>query len=159
MLYLNLLGVENLNASEAQIDKDLQRTFQNDDLFQECSSKALSRVLLAFSKYDSTIGYVQGMNFVVGSLLMHCSEEIAFWIFISLIEDFNMRQIFMPELPGLYRHCFLLKNLTKKHLPTLWQHLVSHHMNVEIFAADWIFALFANIIPSTQMHHFYDNFF
>jgi hypothetical protein len=45
-------------------------------------------VLLAFSKYDSTIGYVQGMNFIVGSLLMHCSEEVAFWLFVSLIEDF-----------------------------------------------------------------------
>ena len=32
-------------------------------------------------------------------------------------------------------------------------------MRVEIFAADWIFALFANIIPSSQMHNFYDAFF
>ena len=38
-------------------------------------------------------------------------------------------------------------------------HLEAHQMRVEIFAADWIFALFANIIPNSQMHHFYDAFF
>jgi hypothetical protein len=52
-------------------------------------------VLLAFSKYDNKIGYVQGMNFIVGSFLLHCSEEIAFWLFVSLIEDYQMRDIYM----------------------------------------------------------------
>lgn len=77
--------------------------------------QALSRVLLAFSKYDSTIGYVQGMNFIVGSLLMHCSEEVAFWLFVSLIEDYQMRDIYMPNLPGLYKHSNLLEQLLLKH--------------------------------------------
>lgn len=71
-------------------------------------SKSLSRVLLAFSKYDNTIGYVQGMNFIVGSLLMHCTEEITFWLFVSLIEDYQMRDIYQPELPGLYKHISIL---------------------------------------------------
>jgi hypothetical protein len=65
-------------------------------------------VLLAFSKYDQSIGYVQGMNFIVGSLLYHCSEEIAFWLFVSLIEDYEMRDIFQPKLPGLYKHSQVL---------------------------------------------------
>ncbi len=68
-------------------------------------------MLLAFSKYDSTIGYVQGMNFVVASLLLHCSEEITFWLLISLVEDYDMRNIYRPEVPGLYQHCFLLEKL------------------------------------------------
>jgi hypothetical protein len=60
--------------------------------------------LVAFSKYDQSIGYVQGMNFIVGSFLLHCSEEIAFWLFISLIEDYEMRDIYQTRLPGLYKH-------------------------------------------------------
>lgn len=64
----------------------------------------LFRVLNAFSKYFNYIGYVQGMNFIVGALLMHCSEDIAFWLFVSLIEDFEMRDIYQPKLPGLYKH-------------------------------------------------------
>lgn len=51
-------------------------------------------MLSAFSKYDNTIGYVQGMNFIVGSLLVHCAEDIAFWLFVSLIEDYQLRDIY-----------------------------------------------------------------
>jgi Rab-GTPase-TBC domain len=44
--------------------------------------------------YDNKIGYVQGMNFIVASLLYHCDEEIAFWIFVSLLEDYELRDIY-----------------------------------------------------------------
>ena len=30
---------------------------------------------------------------------------------------------------------------------------------VEMYASDWIFTLFSNIIPITQMHNFFDSFF
>jgi hypothetical protein len=29
----------------------------------------------------------------------------------------------------------------------------------EMYASDWMFALYANIIPTKQMHHFFDHFF
>jgi hypothetical protein len=44
------------------------------------------------------------MNFVVAALLLHCSEVIAFWLFVSLIEDYEMRDIYLPKLPGLFKH-------------------------------------------------------
>ena len=71
----------------------------------------MSRVLLAFSKYDNTIGYVQGMNFIVGSLLMHCSEEVTFWLFVALIKECDMRDIYGPQLSGLFKHCMVLEVL------------------------------------------------
>ena len=84
--------------------KDLTRTFPRCDQFKAQAFndshingdglQSLKRVLLAYSKYDKNIGYVQGMNFIVGCLLYHCSEEIAFWIFVTLIENFEMRDIF-----------------------------------------------------------------
>ena len=106
---MNLIGVDtqNLSGSEDQIEKDISRTFPHSEIFMNKTGegqKSLGRVLLAFSKYDSAIGYVQGMNFIVGSLLMHCSEEVTFWLFVSLIEDYEMRDIYMPSLPGLTKH-------------------------------------------------------
>jgi hypothetical protein len=44
-------------------------------------------VILVFNK-----GYVQGMNFIVGFLLYHSEEYIAFWLFVSLIEDYELRE-------------------------------------------------------------------
>ena len=44
------------------------------------------------------------MNFVVAALLLHCSEVIAFWLFVALIEDYEMRDIYLHKLPGLFKH-------------------------------------------------------
>ena len=81
-----------------QIKRDLNRTFPDCLFFAENNSGQilLERVLIAISKYDPEIGYVQGMNFVIGSLLYHCSEEIAFWLFVSLLSDHEMRDIYLP---------------------------------------------------------------
>ena len=68
----------------------------------------LRRVLIAFSNYDKSVDYVQGMNFIVGQLLLHCSETMAFWLFVALIEDCQMRDIYLPNLPGLSKHCQIM---------------------------------------------------
>ena len=54
------------------------------------------------------------MNFIVGSLLLHCFEEVAFWLFVSLIEDYQMREIYENNLPGLYKHISILEHIMKK---------------------------------------------
>jgi hypothetical protein len=59
------------------------------------------------------------MNFIVASLLHHCSEEIAFWIFVTLIEDYELRDIYETNLPGLYKHSNVITNLMESDLPDL----------------------------------------
>ena len=46
----------------------------------------LKRVLLAFSFYDHSVGYMQGMNYIMASIMYHCNEEVSFWIFIQLLQ-------------------------------------------------------------------------
>ena len=45
----------------------------------------LKRVLQTFVSYDHSIGYMQGMNFIMASIMYHCNEEVAFWVFVQLI--------------------------------------------------------------------------
>lgn len=96
-----------------QIDRDVPRTFHfseplefpisNTELIlvsnlesQDILKHALRNVLIAYSRYDKSIGYVQGMNLIVGAILFHCrgDEVSTFWIFVSLIENYEMRQIY-----------------------------------------------------------------
>ena len=65
--------------------------------------RELRRVLVAFSKYDLEIGYVQGMNFVVAALLYHASEEIAFWLFVALIDQLELRDVYKHGRPPCAR--------------------------------------------------------
>ena len=51
------------------------------------------------------------MNFIVGALLLHCSEEVTFWLFVALIEDYEMREIYMDGLPGHIKHSTLISQL------------------------------------------------
>lgn len=67
---------------------------------------------------------MQGMNFIAGALLYHCSEECAFWLFVSLIEDYEMRDIYEPGLPGLYKHSQMIDLLVMEYKQDLFRHFV-----------------------------------
>ena len=90
-------GLDSKSSDILQIKRDLNRSFPNCPYYAKDSAGQiiLERLLISICKYDPKIGYVQGMNYVMGSLLYHCSEEIAFWLYISLIEDHEMRNIYM----------------------------------------------------------------
>ena len=119
----------------------------------------LRRVLIAFSNYDCQVDYVQGMNFIVAQLLLHCSETFAFWLFVALIEDCEMRDIYLPKLPGLFKHSQMIEILIKCNLPKLQCHLVEHNIRAQMYASEWIFGLFASVIPCEHMNLFLDKFF
>ena len=91
------------------------------------------------------------MNFIAGSLLYHCNEEAAFWLFVSLIEDYEMRDIYEPGLPGMFKHSQILQLLLLEHMPDLFKHFCKHNVSVEMYAQDWIFGLFSSIIPINFM--------
>lgn len=65
------------------------------------------------------------MNFIVGALIYHCSEVMAFWLFVSLIEDCEVRDIYLPGLPGLFKHSQIIEILIMDNLKDLFSHFVS----------------------------------
>jgi Rab-GTPase-TBC domain len=109
----------------------------------------LARILATYAKYASHIGYVQGMNFICGSLLYHCSEEAAFWMFVMIMEDYDLEEVYTKGLPGLYRHTSMIEKLlsAQKPLEDVFEQLKAHQIKADMFATDWIFTLFTNIIP------------
>lgn len=108
-----------------QIKKDVERTFQTNAYFRDREvQRALGRLLLAYAHYEPQIGYVQGMNFIAAALLYHAGEVVGFWLFISLIEALNMKEIFRQGLPGVHFHDEELSSLGKKTLPEIFSHFV-----------------------------------
>lgn len=99
------------------------------------------------------------MNFIVGSLLIHCSETMAFWLFVTLIADCGVRDIFTPKLPGLYKHSQVVERLLSIHLPKIHLHFQKNNIKAEMYASEWIFGLFSSVIPLEEMGYFYNRFF
>ena len=59
----------------------------------------LFNVLLAYSNYDTELGYTQGTNFIVALLLFFLKdEEQVFWCYKSLMTKRDYRQYFIYNL-------------------------------------------------------------
>ena len=67
-----------LSPFEMQISLDLKRTFPEDVFFKSPENlKKLENILLAYSRRNSTIGYTQGFNFIVGRILKEVLDEVS----------------------------------------------------------------------------------
>ena len=151
---------EKLAKWKVQIIKDIPRTFSNIDIFNYASMlQQLYRILYSYFIYDPQLGYTQGMNLIVGALLMHAEESVAFWLFVTLIEDYDMRDVFTDSLGKVTHHCKVMQSLINHYLPKIAIHLDKLDIQVEMFATPWIMSLFWGIIPVPFLHWFLTRFF
>jgi hypothetical protein len=118
-VYEKLL-LENDPKMNKNIEKDLFRTLPGYEEFMlppKSGKNRLYNVLKAYTAYDPRIGYCQGMNFVVSMLLRHIKdEEEVFWMFVYLLCDKNMRDLYENRSPKLSQ---ILKDFAG--------HLMIHH--------------------------------
>ena len=64
---------------EQTIEKDLNRTFPEEEFFQKKETiDKLRNILLAFSRRNSSIGYNQGFNLIVGRILEIVEDEVRY---------------------------------------------------------------------------------
>jgi len=62
---------------EKNIENDLNRTFPEEEFFQDTDNiNKIRNILIAFSRRNSSIGYTQGFNFIVGRLLKILGNEV-----------------------------------------------------------------------------------
>ena len=140
------------------IGKDVGRSFPNVEMFREKDGEGqqmLRKVLKAFSLYDTAIGYCQGLGFVVGPLLMHMSEAEAFAILVRLMEHYDLRSCYLPDLSGLHLRIHQFQTLLTRHLPELSAHL--EQLKVEpLYVSQWFLSFFAVTCPLPMLLRIYD---
>ncbi|KAI4255054.1 MAG: hypothetical protein LQ352_002754 [Teloschistes flavicans] len=143
---------------ENLIGKDIGRSFPNVEMFKDPAGegqKMLAKVLKAFSIYDQKIGYCQGLGFVVGPLLMHMADKEAFCVLVRLMEHYDLRSCFLPDLSGLHLRIYQFQHLLKRHLPILTTHLEG--LQVEpLYVSQWFLSFFAVTCPLPMLLRIYD---
>lgn len=94
------------------------------------------------------LGYVQGMSYVAGSILLHCEGEIeAFKCFSNLMNRdllFNFYSFDMEKVNIIF-HVFM--NLMRDKLPKMYSVFKQTNLSCSIFLFEWIVALYSNIFP------------
>lgn len=145
-----------------QIARDLPRTFPNHSrfrIFESPGQKALRNVLHAYAVFNPLVGYVQGMAFLVATLLIHFTEEEAFWAFYRLMETYGMETMFFTALPGLQEKFAQLTGLMRSHLPGLLKHFEAQNIEPAFYAPQWFLTLYIYTFPPAFVFRIWDIFF
>lgn len=112
---------------------------------QGVDPQELTNVLKTYAYFNQEIEYCQGMNFIVGFLLMvFRDEELAFKALNELVERFKMADLFNSDLPRLKLFFYQLDRLISIVEPDLHAHFKDEMINASYFASAWFITIFTN---------------
>nr|KYP37679.1 TBC1 domain family member 9 [Cajanus cajan] len=129
-----------------QIEKDLPRTFPGHPALDENGRNSLRRLLLAYARYNPTVGYCQAMNFFAGLLLLLMPEENAFWAFVGIIDDY-FEGYYTEDMIESQVDQLIFEELVRERFPKLVNHLDYLGVQVAWISGPWFLSIFVNIIP------------
>ncbi|XP_057334117.1 TBC1 domain family member 1 isoform X1 [Microplitis mediator] len=144
------LLLKQLTSQQHAILIDLGRTFPNHPYFSSAlgpGQLALFNLLKAYSLLDHEVGYCQGLSFVAGVLLLHMSEDQAFFLLRHLMFRRGLRKLYLPDMAALQLHLYQLSRLLHDRLPAVYNHFDKHEVSPTLYAAPWLLTLFASQFP------------
>ena len=147
--------------NENQILLDINRTFPEDDNFDEEKKISLKNVLKAYSRRNCTLGYCQGFNYIVGKILKVINnEEDAFWIFTQIIENILPINYFYDSI-GLIIDNNILMDILKNTDKELMEHFTKYNFELLIknILYKWLICLFSQNIKDELLFIIWDIFF
>ncbi|KAJ1625317.1 rab-GTPase-TBC domain-containing protein [Pavlovales sp. CCMP2436] len=150
------------SEATAQIDLDLCRTFPGHRVFETKEGcLLLRRVLAAFAEHDQHIGYVQGMGFVCGLLLIvaRYEEEEAFWLLVAFAQRLLPLDYLTPAMLGLRTDQRLMAQILDEHLPRLGAHLDNCGVLPEVYSTKWLLCAYVTAMPVETVLRVWDALF
>ncbi|KAG0577573.1 hypothetical protein KC19_5G165400 [Ceratodon purpureus] len=164
LLDLQQLVLYETSAAELDIIRDISRTFPSHVFFQQRhgpGQRALYNILKAYSVYDRDVGYVQGMGFLAGLLLLYMSEEDAFWLLVALLKGAvhaPMEGLYLVGLPLVQQYLFQFERLVKELVPKVGAHFEEEMINPSMYASQWFITVFSYSFPFSLALRIWDVF-
>ncbi|XP_069497905.1 ecotropic viral integration site 5 protein homolog isoform X3 [Ambystoma mexicanum] len=146
---------------EKLIRRDIARTYPEHDFFKEKDSlgqEVLFNVMKAYSLVDREVGYCQGSAFIVGLLLMQMPEEEAFCVFVKLMQDYRLRELFKPSMAELGLCMYQFECMIQEQLPELFVHFQSQSFHTSMYASSWFLTIFLTNFPLPVATRLFDIF-
>ncbi|XP_049444445.1 ecotropic viral integration site 5 protein homolog isoform X2 [Epinephelus fuscoguttatus] len=146
---------------EKLIRRDIARTYPEHEFFKEKDSlgqEVLFNVMKAYSLVDREVGYCQGSAFIVGLLLMQMPEEEAFCVFVKLMQDYRLRELFKPSMAELGLCMYQFESMIQEHLPELHMHFQAQSFHTSMYASSWFLTIFLTSFPLPVATRIFDIF-
>ncbi|KAK5073161.1 hypothetical protein LTR64_000431 [Lithohypha guttulata] len=116
----------------------------------------LFNVCKAYALFDEGVGYPQGMNFVIMPMLFNMPEEEAFCLLVRLMNKYQLRELFIQDMPGLHLHLYQFERLLEDLEPALYCHLHRRGVSPKLYATQWFLTLFAYRLPLQLVMRVFD---
>ena len=81
------------------------------------------------------------MNYICGALLMYCTEEQAYWLFVQLMYGLNYRLMYDRDMTLLMKCMDQLDEQLKKMAPKLHAHLLDNGCPPTFYASQWFLTI------------------
>ena len=161
-LYQNLEKEPIKEEIETVIIKDLDRTFPLCQFFREKygnGQRKLYKVLSAYSKYNKSVGYVQGMGFITAIFLIYMDEESSFYMLHCLMKKYKLEGLYYEGFPDLKKKCYVFLNLQKKYVNSVYKIFQREGIIPTMYLSSWFISLFARTLDFHIVLRVYDCFF
>ena len=128
-----------------QIMVDLPRTFPALKVF--CSDGPMNaemlQLLQAFARYKPDLGYVQGMSYVAGMLLLNMGKIHAFRCLVHVLCHPFFKSMYRMD-PNALEQCFgIFSSITSARSPQLARHLSNIGITYDSFSLEWFLTIFS----------------
>ncbi|XP_034647774.1 EVI5-like protein isoform X2 [Trachemys scripta elegans] len=146
---------------EKLIRRDIARTYPEHEFFKGQDSlgqEVLFNVMKAYSLVDREVGYCQGSAFIVGLLLMQMPEEEAFCVFVRLMQEYRLRELFKPSMAELGLCIYQFEYMLQEQLPDLNIHFRSQSFLTSMYSSSWFLTLFLTTFPLPVATRVFDIF-
>ena len=147
-----------VQKSLAIIVTDLARTFPGLQLFGggDQWSTDLREVLEAFACHRPDMGYVQGMSYVAGMLLLHIPDR--YMVFQCLANLLVQGHLFAFYRGGIDKYCQLFSHVLEKQLPGIFRKFSDDQIEPKMYFYPWIQTVFSQHLPLAIASRIWDNF-
>lgn len=138
------------NPCLVQIDLDVHRTMPTNIYFggDGPGIPKLRRVLAAYSWYNPSTGYCQGMNNLAATLLLtHATEEEAFWVLVCIIDKILPEDYYTSHLLVSQADQRVLIDLVRELMPKLSDHLEELGVDLPAVTFAWFLSLYTDCLP------------
>jgi len=150
-------SVAAISKLEKVIKRDLgARTSYSKYVMAAGLQDGLFGICKAYALYDDAVGYAQGMNFIAMPLLFNMPEEEAFSLFVTLMNKYHLRDLFVHDMAGLHLHLYQFERLLEDFEPALYCHLRRREVKPQLYATQWFLTLFAYRFPLQLVLRIYD---
>ncbi|KAG7385520.1 hypothetical protein PHYBOEH_009002 [Phytophthora boehmeriae] len=142
-----------------------------EEVSEEDLTNQLSEILHALAGRFPAVGYCQGMDYIAAHVLnkvkrggtacnTKTESESAFWLLVTLFEQYGLHDMFSPGLHKLHVHCFQTQRLLELTEPALAEHFMHEKVPIEMFAVGWFqtLYLYLNVLPADSLDRIWDIF-